>query len=982
MDVSPRGSEPQKRRRRSRFGGAQQKEDESNGGNQKELVVTSEDGVAKVVEKVSAPLTTSSVNGKATNAIEDLRLGCIPFSSTRSRLRLKAATNTRTLPRDSVFGSAADDSDSESDDGVTVKSLHPRKRARRPPGSGDISTARNVAPTPIVKTEHDPLDDFMKNLSKQSNTESAKSRKQASALADDDGGPDGFDFEEDAEDDESKSYLGRTKKKRLVYEKIDHSKVTYHEFRKNLYIEVPELERMTQQEVNAIRRSLGNIRIRGKHCPKPIRSWGQCGLSHTLLEQIRKLGYIEPTPIQAQGIPCIMRGRDVIGIARTGSGKTLAFVLPVLRHVAIQSRAATGDGPTALVIAPTRELAIQIYHESKRFARLLDLRCVCAYGGSGVKDQITELKRGADIVICTPGRMIDLLAMNSGRITNLRRVTIVVLDEADRMFDMGFEPQLTRIVENVRLDRQTVMFSATFPKQVENLARRILRTPIEITVGGNSVVASTIEQHIEVRTEDSKFFRLLELLGTWYERGSTLVFVDRQESADRIFSDLRKAKYLCLPLHGGRDQADRDSAIADFRNGDVKILVATSVAARGLDVPDLRLVVNYDVPNHYEDYVHRVGRTGRAGRAGTAYTFVTKEQESHAPDLVKALTLSTKASITAATNRLPEEEKMKRIEDAVRVVVPSELKFLADNFERKRRNGIIVHGRNSGYGGKGFKFDNNDEYNATQSALRKAQAKRFGVETDDADEDDNDGNADSDDDVVVMEIGAKTGIAKPIVSGSAEANNSAESSQNAMIGGRLSTADIEKMKADAVDHARIRAIKMGLSQNDMFAEIAKAKADVLTIAAQRNRASQMGVQASGGHVANYGTSAMNARLGSGAGVGIMAANQVVTAMDVDKQKFAVELEINDYPQHARWQVTRKNALSDVEEFTSCVFTTRGNFYPAGRNPPAGQRKLHFLIEGPSVGAVKSARREIKRKLEEAAVARHSSEDQYSKYTVV
>ena len=412
-----------------------------------------------------------------------------------------------------------------------------------------------------------------------------------------------------------------------------------------------------------------------------------------------------------------------------------------------------------------------------------------------------------------------------------------------------------------------------------------MKNPVEITVGGNSIVAVTINQFIELHTEDSKFFRLLELLGVWYEKGSTLIFVDRQESADRIFSDLSKAKYQCLPLHAGRDQADRDSAIADFKNGDVKILVATSVAARGLDVKNLTLVVNYDVPNHYEDYVHRVGRTGRAGNKGTAYTFITREQESHAPELVKALSLSARNK--AMTNFVgDEEERRQRGDEAVAMAVPEDLRRMAEGFERKRKAGIVLHGKHSGYGGKGFKFDGNEQYEKEKSKLRKAQAKRFGVE-DEADDED-----ESDEEVEVREIGT--------VSTTTTGTNT-------------------------------------------------------TNAASLNQ-----------QVKNMGVAAVE---------GVVKATQ-------DKQKFAAELEINDYPQHARWQVTRKNACVDVEEFTACVVTTRGNFYPAGRNPPKGQRKLHLLIEGPSVAAVKSAWREIKRKLEEAASARPAGEDAYSKYSVV
>jgi ATP-dependent RNA helicase DDX46/PRP5 len=258
---------------------------------------------------------------------------------------------------------------------------------------------------------------------------------------------------------------------------------------------------------------------------------------------------------------------------------------------------------------PTRHPR-QIFTEARRFAKQLDLRVVPIYGGASIAEQIGELKRGADVVVCTPGRMIELLSMREGRLLSLARVTYVVLDEADRMFDMGFEPQIAKIVGNVRPDRQMVMFSATFPQHVEALARKALaHAPVEIVVGGRSVASPDIAQWVEVLADDhDKFLRTLQLLGAeWVEAGQVIVFVDTKEHCDFLFSDLLKAGYPALSLHGGKDQTDRDQTLADFKAGDKPILIATSVAGRGLDVPDVVLVVNFCVPNHLEDYVHRVG---------------------------------------------------------------------------------------------------------------------------------------------------------------------------------------------------------------------------------------------------------------------------------------------------------------------------------------------------------------------------------------
>lgn len=325
---------------------------------------------------------------------------------------------------------------------------------------------------------------------------------------------DGLEYssEEEMEDiKDTAANLANKHKKELA--KIDHSGVDYLPFRKDFYCEVPELAKMTQVEVDAYKVVLEGIQVKGKGCPKPIKTWAHCGVSKKEMDVLKKLAFDKPTPIQCQAIPAVMSGRDLIGIAKTGSGKTVAFILPMFRHILDQTSLEEGDGPVAIIMTPTRELCMQIGKDIRKFSKSLNLRAVCVYGGTGISEQIAELKRGAEVIVCTPGRMIDMLAANSGRVTNLRRVTYVVLDEADRMFDMGFEPQVMRIIDNVRPDRQTVMFSATFPRQMEALARRILKKPIEVQVGGRSVVCKEVEQHVAVMDEEAKFFKLLELLG-------------------------------------------------------------------------------------------------------------------------------------------------------------------------------------------------------------------------------------------------------------------------------------------------------------------------------------------------------------------------------------------------------------------------------------------------------------------------------------
>ncbi|KDQ20524.1 hypothetical protein BOTBODRAFT_100988 [Botryobasidium botryosum FD-172 SS1] len=496
--------------------------------------------------------------------------------------------------------------------------------------------------------------------------------------------------------------LAAKKVKKKEFAAVDHSRIKYEPFRREFYHPPPEIEAMTTEEVDLLRLALDGIKIRGVDCPKPVTKWSHCGLPASSIEVIKRLNYSAPTSIQSQAIPAIMSGRDVIGVAKTGSGKTIAFLLPLFRHIKDQRPLEPMEGPLAIVMTPTRELAVQIHRECKPFLKALNLRAVCAYGGSPIKDQIAEVKKGAEIIVCTPGRMIDLLAANSGRVTNLKRVTYLVLDEADRMFDMGFEPQVMKIINNIRPDRQTVLFSATFPKQMDSLARKILTKPLEITVGGRSVVAAEIEQIVEVRAEDTKFNRLLEVLGTTYnddKDARTLIFVDRQEAADNLLHELIRRGYLVMSLHGGKDQVDRDATIADFKAGVVPIVTATSVAARGLDVKQLKLVINYDAPNHMEDYVHRAGRTGRAGNKGTCITFITPDQERYSVDIFRALKASN-------------------------APVPEELEAMANAFLEKVKAGKAHTYAGSGFGGKGL-----DRLDKERDAKEKAQRSAYGEST-------------------------------------------------------------------------------------------------------------------------------------------------------------------------------------------------------------------------------------------------------------
>lgn len=577
--------------------------------------------------------------------------------------------------------------------------------------NGDIEmadVAKDVTANGATKEEEeeeiDPLDAFMSGLAetapakKTNGLKFTKSKQQQPQAMFGDENDIDISAVGEGDADEFLAIANKAKKKKDI-PTIDHAKADYEPFRKSFYTEPLDMAQMTEEEVSSLRLELDDIKVRGVELPKPIVKWSQCGLGVQTLDVISKLGYENPTSIQSQALPSIMSGRDVIGVAKTGSGKTVAFLLPMFRHIKDQRPLDSMEGPISLIMTPTRELATQIHKDCKPFLKALNLRAVCAYGGAPIKDQIAELKRGAEIVVCTPGRMIDLLAANAGRVTNLRRVTYVVLDEADRMFDMGFEPQVMKIMANIRPTRQTVLFSATFPRNMEALARKTLTRPVEIIVGGKSVVAPEITQIVEVRNEDTKFLRLLELLGNMYsdeanEDSRTLIFVERQESADSLLRELMRKGYPCMSIHGGKDQIDRDSTIEDFKAGIFPVLIATSVAARGLDVKQLKLVVNYDAPNHLEDYVHRAGRTGRAGNTGTAVTFLTEEQERYAVEIAKALRQSGQS-------------------------IPEPVQKLVDTFLEKVKAGK-EKASVSGFGGKGL-----ERLDQERDAARNRERKTY-----------------------------------------------------------------------------------------------------------------------------------------------------------------------------------------------------------------------------------------------------------------
>ncbi|XP_015921958.1 uncharacterized protein [Parasteatoda tepidariorum] len=427
---------------------------------------------------------------------------------------------------------------------------------------------------------------------------------------------------------------GKTPGDRLRRPRWDTSKLL--PFEKDFYNEHPNVQRRSHQEAENFRQHY-EITIRGPNVPKPVANFEEGSFPEYVMEAVRLQQYKQPTAIQAQSWPIALSGRDLVGIAQTGSGKTLAYILPAIVHINHQPPLERGDGPIALVLAPTRELAQQIQQVAIDFGQTSRVRNTCVFGGAPKGPQIRDLERGAEICVATPGRLIDFLEAG---VTNLRRCTYLVLDEADRMLDMGFEPQIRKILEQIRPDRQTLMWSATWPKEVRALAEDFLKEYVQINIGALQLCANhNITQIIDVCEEsekEAKCFKLLEEIMTEKDN-KTIIFAETKRKVDDLTRRMRRDGWPAMCIHGDKSQPERDWVLNEFRTGRSPILVATDVAARGLDVDDIKFVINFDYPNCSEDYVHRIGRTARSNKSGTAYTFFTTSNMKQANDLISVL---------------------------------------------------------------------------------------------------------------------------------------------------------------------------------------------------------------------------------------------------------------------------------------------------------------------------------------------------------
>jgi len=389
------------------------------------------------------------------------------------------------------------------------------------------------------------------------------------------------------------------------------------------------------EEVEAYRNK-HEISVEGEDIPKPIQRFTDYALPEFVMVEVNRNKFEAPTAIQAQGWPIALSGKNMVGIAQTGSGKTLGFIMPAIVHIKNQQPLSSGDGPIALVLAPTRELAQQILKVVNEFGSTTRIRATCLFGGAPKFKQISDIERGCEVVIATPGRILDILKM--GKI-KLNRCSYLVLDEADRMLDMGFEPQIRKIIVQIRPDRQTLMWSATWPKEVQKLAKDFLKDYTLLNVGSNDLSANhNISQIIDVcrdHEKNAKLGKIISEVGNHSDK--IIIFCQTKKKVDEVNRLVYQMGHRSQCIHGDKNQQERDRVLREFRAGNCKVLVATDVAARGLDVDDVKVVINYDFPTSIEDYVHRIGRTGRSGNKGTAFTFFTKSNYNFAEDLVRIL---------------------------------------------------------------------------------------------------------------------------------------------------------------------------------------------------------------------------------------------------------------------------------------------------------------------------------------------------------
>ncbi|XP_055949776.1 probable ATP-dependent RNA helicase DDX41 isoform X2 [Argiope bruennichi] len=384
---------------------------------------------------------------------------------------------------------------------------------------------------------------------------------------------------------------------------------------------------MSEKRHERVRRKY-RILVEGEDVAPPIKSFKEMKFPKGIIQGLKKKGISKPTPIQMQGLPTVLSGRDMIGIAFTGSGKTLVFVLPIIMFAMEQEKHLPflqEEGPYGLIICPSRELAKQTYEILSYYGQCLsneglpDLRCCLCIGGTSVQDQLKVIKKGVHIMVATPGRLMDML---DKKMVNLKICRYLCLDEADRMIDMGFEEDVRTIFSYFKGQRQTLLFSATMPKKIQNFARSALVKPVTVNVGRAGAASADVIQEVEYVKQEAKIVHLLDTLSK--TAPPVLIFAEKKQDVDAIHEYLLLKNVEAVAIHGGKDQEERSRAVEAFRKGEKDVLVATDVASKGLDFENIQHVINYDMPEDIENYVHRIGRTGRSGKKGIATTFINK----------------------------------------------------------------------------------------------------------------------------------------------------------------------------------------------------------------------------------------------------------------------------------------------------------------------------------------------------------------------
>lgn len=434
----------------------------------------------------------------------------------------------------------------------------------------------------------------------------------------------------------SSSYGGRSFRSNKLATRVIDAPTRENEpvpFEKDFYRESERMMNMSELEVSEFREA-NQMKILGRDVPKPILDFTDVVFGEGIERYFKKNDFRAPMPIQAQGWPMALAGRDMVGIAQTGSGKTISFALPALVHAAAQTPLRPGDGPIVLILAPTRELCMQIHEVVEEYDKFFRMRSLAVFGGVSAFPQRQALRRGVEVLVATPGRLIDLMEQG---VVHLSRVTYLVLDEADRMLDMGFEPQLRNIIPKTNQDRQTLMWSATWPREVRELAYSFMRDYIQVTIGDDELTSNKkIHQIVKVCEERDKIENLVGFLKE--NDVKVIVFCNKKRTCDHLEYELSRQRYYAAAIHGDKSQQNRDRVISDFKSGKRNILIATDVAARGLDVKDVHAVINFDFPPNCDSYIHRIGRTARGNqKEGLAIAFFTREDRGNAAELVTIL---------------------------------------------------------------------------------------------------------------------------------------------------------------------------------------------------------------------------------------------------------------------------------------------------------------------------------------------------------